>query len=297
MNTSPPATTPSSHDWERVYAQEAARRRRNTWVGLAALVALFCIAGPLAEVKPQVFFQQLGGFMSYLQRIAPDISAANPVEDVREWYWGLGHWLVLLGQTLLIAYLGTLLGVLGGFALSFLASANLAPSPRMRFVARRLAEFCRTVPDMVFALLFVVAFGIGPMAGVLALAVHTVGALCKLFAEAVENIDMKPVDGILAAGGSWRQTVRYAVLPQVAPNFTSYAMLRFDINVRAASIMGFVGAGGIGEQLMVAIRQFYYTDVSAILLLIIATVMLIDFASERLRRMLAAGNVAREKHA
>jgi phosphonate transport system permease protein len=295
MSTSPQAATAEHLGWAHAYALELARRRRTLWVGLAVFLALVCIAGPVAEVRPQVFFQQLGGFMSYLQRIAPDISVAHPVQDVREWYWGLGRWLALLGETLLIAYLGTLFGSLGGFALSFLASANLTPSPWIRFVARRLAEFCRTVPDMVFALLFVVAFGIGPMAGVLALAVHTAGALCKLFAEVVENIDMKPVDGIVAAGGSWRQTVRYAVLPQVAPNFASYAMLRFDINVRAASIMGFVGAGGIGEQLMVAIRQFYYTDVSAILLLIIATVMLIDFASERLRHALA-GSMARERN-
>jgi len=295
MSSSPQAATAEHHGWARAYAVEVARRRRALWVGLAVFLALAGIAGPVAEVRPQVFLQQFGGFASYLQRIAPDISAAHPMQDVREWYWGLGRWLALLGETLLIAYLGTLFGALGGFVLSFLASANLTPSPWMRFVARRLAEFCRTVPDMVFALLFVVAFGIGPTAGVLALAVHTAGALCKLFAEVVENIDMKPVDGIVAAGGSWRQTVRYAVLPQVAPNFASYAMLRFDINVRAASIMGFVGAGGIGEQLMVAIRQFYYTDVSAILLLIIATVMLIDFASERLRYALA-GSMTRERN-
>ncbi|MBO9647521.1 MAG: phosphonate ABC transporter, permease protein PhnE [Variovorax sp.] len=296
MSTSPQATAPEPYSWADAYALESARRRRNWWIGLAVFVVLAAIAGPIAEVRPQVFVQQLGGFMSYLQRITPDISAAHPIQDVQEWYWGLGRWLVLLGETLLIAYLGTLFGALGGFVLSFVASSNLTPSPWMRFVARRLAEFCRTVPDMVFALLFVVAFGIGPMAGVLALAVHTAGALCKLFAEVVENIDMKPVDGIVAAGGSWRQTMRYAVLPQVAPNFASYAMLRFDINVRAASIMGFVGAGGIGEQLMVAIRQFYYTDVSAILLLIIATVMLIDFASERLRHALA-GSMHRERSA
>ncbi|MBO9512555.1 MAG: phosphonate ABC transporter, permease protein PhnE [Variovorax sp.] len=295
MSHSPQASAAEQLGWAHVYALEVARRRRTLWVGLAVFLVLACIAGPVAEVRPQVFVQQLGGFANYLQRIMPDISAAHPLQDVREWYWGLGRWLVLLGETLLIAYLGTLFGVLGGFVLSFLASANLTPARWVRFVARRLAEFCRTVPDMVFALLFVLAFGIGPMAGVLALAVHSAGALCKLFSEVVENIDMKPVDGIIAAGGSWRQTVRYAVLPQVAPNFASYAMLRFDINVRAASIMGFVGAGGIGEQLMVAIRQFYYTDVSAILLLIIATVMLIDFASERLRHLLAAGSAARQR--
>jgi phosphonate transport system permease protein len=277
------------NDWPRAYAHELARRRRALWIGLAVFLALAGIAGPVAEVRPRVFFEQLGGFLSYLRRIAPDISTAQPMHDLREWYWGLPGWLALLGETLLIAYLGTLLGALGGFALSFPASANLAPAPWMRVAARRLAEFCRTVPDMVFALLFVVAFGIGPMAGVLALAVHTMGALAKLFAEVIENIDMKPVDGIVAAGGAWRQTLRYAVLPQVAPNFASYALLRFEINVRGASIMGFVGAGGIGEQLMVAIRQFYYTDVSAILLLIIGTVMLIDFGGERLRHALAGG--------
>ncbi|MDF1484638.1 phosphonate ABC transporter, permease protein PhnE [Ramlibacter sp. H39-3-26] len=268
------------------YAQAVARRRRMAVLALLALAVLAAIAGRVAEVQPRLLAEQIGGFMSYIDRILPQISAAHPAQDVAEWYWGLGRWLVLLLQTILIAYLGTLLGSFGAFGLSFLAAANLKPAPWVRFACRRLMEFCRTVPDMVFALLFVIAFGIGPMAGVFALAVHSAGTLGKLFSEVVENIDMRPVEGVRSAGGSWRQTVRYAALPQVLPNFASYAMLRFDINVRAASIMGFVGAGGIGEQLMVAIRQFYYTDVSAILLLILATVMLIDFASERMRHAL-----------
>ncbi len=139
------------------------------------------------------------------------------------------------------------------------------------------------MPEIVFALIFVVAFGLGPMPGVLAIMIHTAGALGKLFSEVVENIDMKPVEGIIASGGSRWQAIRYGVVPQVLPNFASYALLRFEINVRGASVMGFVGAGGIGQDLIEAIRKFYYSDVSAILLLIIATVMVIDILTERLR--------------
>jgi phosphonate transport system permease protein len=103
-------------------------------------------------------------------------------------------------------------------------------------------EFSRTVPELVFALIFVVAFGLGPMAGVLAIAIHTMGALGKLFAEVVENIDMKPIDGVVATGANWVQKIRFAVLPQVLSNFTSYALLRFEINGRGAAVLGFVGA-------------------------------------------------------
>jgi phosphonate transport system permease protein len=122
--------------------------------------------------------------------------------------------------------------------------------------------------------------------GVLAIMIHTMGALGKLFAEVVENIDMKPVEGAIASGASRWQAIRYAVVPQVLPNFTSYALLRFEINVRGASVMGFVGAGGIGQDLIEAIRKFYYSDVSAILLLIIATVVIIDMVTERIRHRL-----------
>ena len=162
-------------------------------------------------------------------------------------------------------------------------AAKLEKRGWVRATSRRLLEFCRTVPEIVFALLFVVAFGLGPMPGVLALAIHTMGALGKLFAEVVENIDMKPVEGVTAAGANRLATLRFAVLPQVMSNFASSALLRFEINVRGAAVMGFVGAGGIGADLMVAIRKFYYSDVSAILVLIIATVMVIDLLTERLR--------------
>jgi phosphonate transport system permease protein len=132
----------------------------------------------------------------------------------------------------------------------------------------------------------VVAFGLGPLPGVLAIAIHTTGGLGKMCAEVVENIDMKPVDGVTASGASWWQTVRFAVLPQVMSNFASYGLLRFEINVRGAAVMGFVGAGGIGQDMLESIRKFYYSDVSAILLLIILTVAVIDLGTERLRHYL-----------
>jgi len=131
----------------------------------------------------------------------------------------------------------------------------------------------------VCAVIFVIAFGLGPMAGVLAIAIHSTGALGKQFSEIVENADMKPVEGVRSTGASWISCMRFAVLPQVAAGYASYALLRFEINVREASVMGFVGAGGIGQELVVAIRKFYYSDVSAILLTIILTVFIIDIGT------------------
>ena len=175
-----------------------------------------------------------------------------------------------------------------GIAGAVLASRNLSRSGVMRFAAIRLLEFCRTVPDIVFALIFVVAFGLGALPGVLAITLHTTGTLGKLFAEVIENIDMRPVEGVQGTGGTWLSQIRFGVLPQVLSNFASYALLRFEINVRGAAVIGFVGAGGIGQELIVAIRKFYYSDVSAILLMLLVCVMAIDYGSEKLRYRLLA---------
>jgi phosphonate transport system permease protein len=139
---------------------------------------------------------------------------------------------------------------------------------------------------LVFALIFVYAFGLGPLPGVLAIAVHSMGALGKLFSEVNENITAGPGEGVRAAGGNWMHLVRYAVIPQVLPDFASYTLLRFEINVRASSVVGFVGAGGIGQELYSVIRQFIYVDISALVLLLIITVALIDITCEHLRRRL-----------
>ena len=225
-------------------------------------------------------------FTAYFGNTVPELRWSSLGADLAEWYWGLDRWLKLLGETLLIAYVGTLFGVIGAFLLCFLAAANIAPSRAMVFASRRALEFLRTVPELVFALLFVFAFGLGPLPGVLAIVMHTMGALGKLFAEVVENIDMGPVDGITGAGGNRLEVIRFAVLPQVFSNFASYSLLRFEVNVRSAAIMGFVGAGGIGHELLGAIRKFFYTDVSAIVILIMLTVMVIDLVTEQLRHRL-----------
>mgnify|MGYP003856916689 FL=1 len=268
------------------YAQAVALKRRQLWLGLLLLAVLVLLSGYVAEISFSKLYQHIGGFASYIDRIFHLENGRPVISDPAEWFWGWKKWLALMGETLLMAYLGTLLGATAAFVLCFLASQNLTKSKGVVFFTRRLLEFCRTVPELVFALIFVVAFSLGPLPGILALAIHTAGALGKLFAEVVENIDMKPVDGVVATGGNWFHKIRFAVLPQVASNFASYALLRFEINVRGASVLGFVGAGGIGQTLLEVIRKFYYADVSALLIMIIATVMVIDAVTERIRHKL-----------
>jgi phosphonate transport system permease protein len=271
---------------ETAYAQAVALKRRQLWLGLIVLAILVVFSANIAEISFSKFYQNIGAFFSYFDRIAHLEDGRPVIADPAEWFWGWKKWLALMGETLLMAYLGTLLGAIAAFVLCFLASQNLTQSKGVVFLTRRLLEFSRTVPELVFALIFVVAFSLGPLPGILALAIHSAGALGKLFAEVVENIDMKPVEGVVAAGGNWFHKIRFAVLPQVASNFASYALLRFEINVRGASVLGFVGAGGIGQTLLEVIRKFYYADISALLVMIIATVMIIDAVTERIRHKL-----------
>ncbi|MCG6205564.1 phosphonate ABC transporter, permease protein PhnE [Rhodopseudomonas sp. HC1] len=269
------------------YNKSIARRRWRTVLGFAISLAALAVAAVGAEVDIGTFVGKIGNFFSYFDRIFRLDSGARVWTDPAEWFWGWHKWLGLLGETLLISYVGTLAGAVLALLLNFFAARNTAPQPWLLFVIRRFLEICRTVPDIVFALVFVIAFGLGPMAGVLAIAIHSTGALGKLFSEIVENIDMKPVEGVRSTGAGWVACMRFAVLPQVTAGFASYALLRFEINVRGASVMGFVGAGGIGQELIVSIRKFYYSDVSAILLLIIVTVFVIDISTGWIRGRLA----------
>jgi len=269
------------------YGREVARRRLRWLAMLAGLVILIGFAGRWGEVEPGKLLHHLAGLTSYFGRIMPILRADRLTADIAEWYWNFFGWLKLLFDTVLIAYLATFAGMVCAGILAGLAAANLAPNQAVRWVVKRLFEFCRTVPDLVFALLFVSAFGLGPLAGVLAIGIHSFGTLGKLYVEAIENIDMNPVEAVRGAGARFIDVVRFAALPQVLPNLASYTLLRFEINVRAGSIVGFVGAGGIGQDLFIAIRKFYYTDVSAILLMIIVTVSIIDVLSERIRHRLA----------
>jgi phosphonate transport system permease protein len=265
------------------YRKAVARKRLKATLAAAVFFAALVVAAVGAEVNLRTFFTYFGNFVSYFDRILTLENGSRVWTDFGEWFWGWKKWLLLLGETILISYVGTLIGAVFAFALNFFAAENTSPAPWLRFTIRRLLEFARTVPGIVFALIFVIAFGLGPMAGVLAIAIHSTGALGKLFSEIVENADMKPVEGVRSTGASWTSCMRFAVLPQVAAGYASYALLRFEINVREASVMGFVGAGGIGQELVVAIRKFYYSDVSAILVTIIITVFVIDITTGWLR--------------
>ena len=187
--------------------------------------------------------------------------------------------------TLQIAIWGTALAVVTAVPMALLASANIVPwwiyQPMRRFM-----DGCRAINEMVFAMLFVVAVGLGPFAGVLALWVHTTGVLAKLFSEAVEAIDPQPVEGIRSTGASALHEIVYGVIPQVIPLWISYALYRFESNVRSASVVGMVGAGGIGVVLWEIIRGFQYAETCAVMLIIIVTVSAIDLLSARIRKML-----------
>jgi phosphonate transport system permease protein len=268
------------------YRKAVARKRLRLTLGAAVLFASLVAASIGAEVNLRTFFSHFANFVSYFDRIFTLENGSRTWTDIGEWLWGWRKWSFYLGETILISYVGTMSGAVLAFALNFLAAENTAPALWLRILVKRFMEFCRTVPDIVFALIFVIAFGLGPMAGVLAIMIHSVGALGKQYSEIVENIDMKPVEGVRSTGASWISCMRFAVLPQVAAGFAGYTLLRFEINVRGASVMGFVGAGGIGQELVVAIRKFYYSDVSAILLMIILSVFVIDIGTGWIRARL-----------
>jgi len=240
----------------------------------------------LSEGVPRIF--------EYFETILPALEAdklfVGRGEDGRAvpgsltfWSADLEEYLVLIGETILMAITATLLGAMGAFVLSFTAARNLAPNRLAGTLSRRLLEFFRGVPEILYALVLVFAVGIGPLAGVLAIAIHATGALGKLFAEVNENASMRAVDGIRATGGTWFDEVRYGVVPQVLPNFISYTVLRFEINVRASAIVGFVGAGGIGSELNRVINFYSDDRVLAVLILIVLLVTIIDLLSERVR--------------
>jgi phosphonate transport system permease protein len=185
--------------------------------------------------------------------------------------------------TVHIAIWGTLLAIICAIPCGLLSAENIAPAWVYQPL-RRLMDACRAINEMVFAMLFIVAVGLGPFAGVLALWIHTTGVLAKLFAEAVEAIDPRPVEGVRATGANPLEEIIYGVIPQVLPLWISYTLYRFESNVRSASVVGMVGAGGIGVILHEAIRGFDYAETSAVLLIIIVCVTLIDVLSARIRQ-------------
>ena len=188
-------------------------------------------------------------------------------------------------ETVQIALWGTAIAVLLGVPLGLAAARNISP-PFIRQPVRRMMDLLRSVPDLVIGTIFVVAVGLGPFAGVMALALNTGGVLGKLFSEAVESIDKGPVEGVRATGAAPLQEVVWGVIPQVAPLWTSYALYRFESNSRAATVLGLIGAGGIGQILFDSLNSFSYSRVAAIAIVIVVAVTLIDLLSQTIRARL-----------
>ena len=242
-----------------------------TLVMWGVLLAVLAGSWRGADMRPLDLFRDAGNMAQYAGGFFPP--------DFSDWRNYLGEMLV----TLQIAVWGTALAIVGSVPLALLAAENITP----RWVhqpVRRVLDACRSINEMLFALLFVVAVGLGPFAGVLALWVHTTGVLAKLFSEAVEQIDPQPVEGIRATGAHPLAEIVYGVIPQVMPLWISYALYRFESNVRSASVVGMVGAGGIGMVLWDVIRGFQYAQTAAVLIMLVVAVSAIDLVSSKLRR-------------
>jgi phosphonate transport system permease protein len=248
----------------RPWPRAAAIALRSVFVVLTvgiAVQALFVV-----QARPQDLITGFHGMVDIVRRsMPPDFSALPDVA-----------WPAL--ETMDIGLFGTVMGIILALPLSVLAAANVTPSRWLYFLSRGLIGFTRSVPDLVWALLFVTAVGLGPFPGGLALAVHSVGMLGRLFSETIENMDMAPIDALSLTGASRLQVFTHGVVPSVLPALAGIGLYRLDENIRSSLVLGFVGAGGIGFQLLTAMNLFEYQQVSLLLIV----VFIIVFAAERL---------------
>ena len=196
------------------------------------------------------------------------------------------HWVVPLRDTLAMSVAGTALTVLLSLPIALLAAPNTAPNGLVGRTARTLLAAFRSVPEIILGILFVAAVGFGALPGVLALALHSTGMVGKFYAEAIEHVDPKPLEAATAAGASRFQVIWHAVLPQVLPQLADITIYRWEYHFRASAVLGIVGAGGIGFELMAALRLIRYDEVSAILLSILGCVLVVDSLGAALRRRL-----------
>ncbi|HEY4199569.1 MAG TPA: phosphonate ABC transporter, permease protein PhnE [Devosiaceae bacterium] len=207
----------------------------------------------------------------------------------RVYLWGdfyLPEYFYLMLVTINVALVSTIVGFIGGIALCFVAARNYSPSNWLRLPVKRVMELFRAFPEIVIAGMFAAIISIGPVAAIIAISIHCIGALTKLFYETVENVDMGPDEGLQAVGANWVQRVRFGALPQALPNFLSYALLRLEINVRASTIIGAVGAVGIGQELKLSISRGFGAKTLALVLLLFVTIFIVDQFSAWLRRKL-----------
>ncbi|MCB1396471.1 MAG: phosphonate ABC transporter, permease protein PhnE [Rhodobacter sp.] len=267
----------------------ALTRRRRLYSGIVLLLfVVFFVSGfRIAEDR------NAGGFLDGLSHIF-DFPAAMIREAAEKAANLPGHMLDVLPalvETINIAAVSTLLGTLAGMVLALLATRGLAPWPRLAGVFRRVSDILRAVPEIVVALVLIFVLGSGPVPAAIAIALHTTGAMGKLFSEVNENVDPKPLEGLASVGASWGQRMWLGVIPQVAPNYFSYALLRFEINIRASAILGFVGAGGIGYELKNAMTfgQGKLDEAAGIFLVLFATIVIFDQLSSMVRNRLTYG--------
>ena len=256
------------------YMALVARRRMYTLL-MVLIFALLMIAGFM-----QADSRNAGGFWDGLGQVFdfPAEVLAEALQKIERIPGLLVAFLPSLIETINIAAAATLLGALGATVLSLLSTRGLARWPRMVGFFRRIMDILRAIPEIVIALVLIFILSVGPVPAMIAIALHTVGALGKLFSEVNENADLKPVEGLSSAGASWMQRMWLGVIPQVAPNYLSYALLRFEINIRASAILGFVGAGGIGYDLRNAMSwgKGRYDEAAAIFLLLFLAIVVVD---------------------
>lgn len=269
------------------YLEMVRRKRMYGGILLVIFIAIMASGFILADER------NAGGFWEGLHMLG-----AFPSEVVSEAWRNranlpgfLLQFLPSLLETVNIAAVSTLIGALIAMVLALLCTRGLARWPRAVPVLRRVMDTCRAVPEIVVALVLIYILGGGPVPAMIAIAIHTAGALGKLFSEVAENADLKPVEGLASVGATWGQRMWLGVVPQVAPNWLSYAALRFEINVRASAILGFVGSGGIGYDLKIAMQwgMGKYDQVVAIFLLLFATIVIIDRISDHFRTKMTKG--------
>lgn len=269
------------------YMAQVQRRRLYSGLALLIFVVLMVAGFDIADKR------NAGGFWEGLHQIGD--YPADVLSEAWEKRADLPALIVkyfpALIETINIAAVSTLMGALGGIFLSFLGTRGLAKWPRLIPVFRRISDIMRAVPEIVIALVLIFVLGGGPVPAMIAISIHTAGALGKMFSEVAENVDLKPLEGLASTGATWSQRMLLGVLPQVAPNFISYALLRFEINIRASAILGFVGAGGLGYELRNAMAwgPGRFDEAAAIFILLFGTIVFFDQVSSRYRNRLTEG--------
>ncbi|EMA9250914.1 TPA: phosphonate ABC transporter, permease protein PhnE [Yersinia enterocolitica] len=282
-------------DFNHYYQRVRAKQKRETLIWSLTLVIIYLGAGSIAEFNLHTVFISIPHFFDYLVETIPVLHWHKLLADGHTEgslaYWGyrLPIQLPLIWETLQLAVASTILSVMVAIILAFLAANNTQIPSWLRLSIRTFVAFLRTMPELAWAVMFVMAFGIGAIPGFLALALHTIGSLTKLFYESLETASDKPVRGLAACGAGKLQRMRFALWPQVKPIFLSYSFMRLEINFRQSTILGLVGAGGIGQELMTSIKLERYDQVSMTLLLIIIVVSLLDYTSGKLRKRVVEG--------